>query len=86
MFRVKKGKLLKKWLYFRLITKSCFADHNFDFTEVTILVDFKIFKKVVDWIITNHIYIVDDDVFEIYKVSDYLLIENLNKLCLDHFI
>ena len=63
MFRVKKGKLLKKLLYFRLITKSCFADHNFDFTEVTILVDFKIFKKVVDWIITGDIYISDKEVF-----------------------
>ena len=79
VFRVKKAKLLEKSLYFRLITKSCFADHKSGFTEVTIPINFKIFKKVIDWIITDHIYIADDDVFEIHKVSVLLFLILFNK-------
>ena len=79
VFRVKKAKLLKKLLYFRLITKSCFADHKSGFTEVTIPINYKIFKKVIDWIITDHIYIADDDVFEIYKVSVLFFLILFNK-------
>ena len=40
----KKAKFIEKSHYFRSITKSCFADHKSDYTEVTIPINFKIFK------------------------------------------
>ena len=82
----KKAKFMEKSQYFRSITKSCFADHKSYYTEVAVPVNFEIFKKVVDWIMTDHIEIEDDEIFDIYKVSDYLLIESLSRFCLDHFI
>ena len=82
----KKAKFMEKSHYFRSITKSCFADHKSYYTEVTVSVNFEIFKKVVNWIMTDHIEIEDDEIFDIYKVSDYLLVESLSRFCLDHFI
>ena len=41
---------------------------------------------VIYYVITDVIDISNNTVFEISKISDYLQIESLNKMCLDHFI
>ena len=83
---VNKKKLLEKSHYFKSITNICFADHKSEFTEVTILVSFDSFKKVIDYVMTDVININNDTVFEVYQISDYLQIGVLGKMCLDHFI
>ena len=83
---VNKEKLLEKSHYFKSITKSCFADSNSEFTEVSIPVSFQIFKKVMYYVITDVINICNDSVFEIFQISDYLQIQCLQKMCLNHFI
>ena len=42
---VSKEKLLEKSHYFTMITKSCFADHKFQVTEVSISSKLRIFQK-----------------------------------------
>ena len=83
---VSKEKLLEKSHYFKSITKSCFADHKSEFTEVTIPVSCESFKKVIDYVTTDIINISNNTVFEVFQISDYLQIESLQKMCLDHFI
>ena len=83
---VNKEKLIKKSYYFKLATKSCFVDHKSEFTEVTIPVSFECFKKVIHYVNTDIIDISNNNVFQIFQISDYLQIECLSKMCLDDFI
>ena len=83
---VNKEKLVEKSHYFKLITKPCFADHKSEFTEVTFPVSVAFFEKVIFYLITDIIDISNDTVFEIFQISDYLQIESLTKICLNHFI
>ena len=62
---VNKEKLLKKSHYFKSITKSCFADHKSEFTEVSIPVSFECFKMVIHYLITDIIDISENTVLEI---------------------
>ena len=83
---VSKEKLLEKSHYFKSITKSCFSDYKSEFTEVSIPVRIDIFKQVIDYVSTDVINFEKDNIFEIFQISDYLQIECLRKMCLDHFI
>ena len=83
---VNKEKLLEKSHYFKSITNPCFADHKSEFTEVTFSVSFELFKMVIDYVITDIINICSDTVLEILEISEYLQIDSLIKVCLDHFI
>ena len=86
IFVVNKEKLIEKSHYFKSITKSCFADHKSEFVEVNIPASFELFKQVIDYLVTDHIDIDANDVFELLKVSDYLDIECLSSLCFNCFI
>ena len=83
---VNKQKLLEKSHYFKSITKSCFADHKSEFTEVTIPVKFESFQKVIEYIITDKITLSNDTAVEIYPICDYLQIEDLSEMCFDYFV
>jgi len=72
--------------YFKSITKSCFADFNSEFTEVSLPVTAKVFKQVTEYVSTDVINMNIDIVFEVFQISDYLQTECLSKNCLDHFI
>ena len=83
---VNKQKLLEKSPYFKSITKSCFADHKSEFTEVTIPVNLKSFIQVSVYVMTDLINITSSNASEILQISDYLQMDCLSKMCLDHFV
>ena len=83
---VPKEKLLEKSHYFKSITKSCFADFKSEFTEVSLPVTSDVFKQVIEYVSTDVINMNNDVIFEVFQISDYLQIECLSKMCLDHFI
>ena len=83
---VNKEKLLEKSHYFKSITKSCFSDHRSEYTEVSIPVSIEIFTQVLDYVTNDIINITIDTLFEIFQISDYLQIEDLSKMCWDHYI
>ena len=87
VIKVNKKKLLEKSHYFRAITKCCYADYKNKFIEIKISVDFKSFRKIMDYVATGILDIDDSNVFEMSKVADYLQIKGLSKrMFLDHFI
>ena len=86
VFVVNKEKMLEKSHYFNSITKSCFADHKSEFTDVCIPTSADDFKQVIDYVSTDTINLTNDNIFEIFQVADYLQIESLSQVCFDFFI
>ena len=82
---INKQKLLKKSAFFQTMYKTCYKHHNSDFTDVYFPVDDEIFDKVARFINTNQITLDVDFIFEVYHLAEYLQIESLQQLCLDHF-
>ena len=82
---VNKENLVRKSLYFQIITNPCFVDHKSDILEIKIPVSLECFQEVMYFLTTENININNDNVIEICHLADYFLIDDLKKICLDYF-
>ena len=86
IFTANKQKLTEKSSYFRTMLSPHFIDHKYDFAEVNFNTSVSTFKQVIEFLNTGSTRMDFFNLFEIYKLSLYLQIEELLKLCYDYFV
>ena len=82
---VDQNKLTKSSSYFQNILSSKFKDHKSNFVEINYPASVETFKSAMDFVTTNGLNANDENVFEVYELADYLLMEKLKNRCLDRF-
>ena len=82
-----KEKLVEKYFYFQGTTNPCYKDHKSEFVEIEFKTTFSVFKQVMEFIKTGSIKFENENenVFGVYYLADYLLMDDLKETCLDYF-
>ena len=82
---VDQKKLIESSSYFQNILSSKFKDHKSSFVEINYPASTKTFKCAMDFVTSGDLNANDENIFEVYELADYLLMEKLKNQCLDQF-